>query len=69
MNAPGVFIAVFVLITLLVMVLGFRPKTLATIDGDETSAIPWDTIYLLITGFLVIVVGTGLILWLRQPVG
>ena len=65
LNAHGIFIAVAVLVTLLILITTFRPRTLAFIEGEETASIPWDIIFLLITGFVMIVVGTGLIFWLQ----
>jgi uncharacterized membrane protein len=67
--APNVFAGISALITLALMFAFFRPRTLDAINGEEAGAIPWDTIYLLVTGFIFIVGGIGLIIWLRQPIG
>jgi len=64
-GAPGIFIGISVLVTLVVMIVGFRPKTLALINGDETGTVPWDLLFVLISGFILLVLGAGLILWLR----
>jgi multisubunit Na+/H+ antiporter MnhC subunit len=65
----GVFIAGAAILALIVLTLVFRPRFTATgqtVDGDTAAGIPWDMVYVIITGMIFIAIGVGLVLWLRS---
>ncbi len=68
-NAIGFFILAGVLIALGFMLAYLRFSALDAINDEEAAAIPWDLIYLLITGFVVIVGGVGLLLYFSPSAG
>ncbi|GAB4159460.1 MAG: hypothetical protein Fur0021_30400 [Candidatus Promineifilaceae bacterium] len=64
LNTHALFILGGVVLTAVILGLLFRPQLL-NVDQGETAGIPWDTIYVIITGAIFIVIGVGLVLWLN----
>lgn len=65
LNAHTLFILGGVILTAVILGLLFRPQLLNVVDQGEAAGIPWDTIYVIITGAIFIVIGVGLVLWLN----
>lgn len=65
LNTHSMFILGGVLLTALILGLVFRPRLLLNAEKGEAAGIPWDTIYVILTGAIFIVIGVGLVLWLN----
>lgn len=61
----NLFIPVSVVLTALALVGVFRRQIFVRAEKSESAGIPWDTIYLIFTGVILVGIGIGLMLWLR----
>ena len=71
-NTGNLLFWLIVLLTLIALFVHLRPKLLDRVNGEigeGAEVIPWDLIFLIITGCIMIVGGIGLLLYYRPPVG
>lgn len=61
----NLFIPVSTVLTVLVLLGVFRRQVFVKSEKSESAGIPWDTIYLIFTGVVLVGIGIGLMLWLR----
>ena len=66
LNPHTLFILGGVALTAIVLGLVFRPQLLLSAQKGEDAGIPWDTIYVILTGVIFIIIGVGLIFWVRS---
>lgn len=66
LNTHSLFILGGVILTAIVLGVVFRPRLLLNVDKGEAAGIPWDTIYVILTGAIFIIIGVGLVLWLNS---
>ncbi len=66
-NITGIIILAFVLITLFFLFLRMNPQKLAAIDESDDAGIPWETITVILLGFLVMGLGIGLVVFFNNP--
>lgn len=55
------------LIALLVLAVWIRPKQLDAIEASDNGPIPWDAIWVIISGLLVVGLGVGLVVYFNIP--
>jgi hypothetical protein len=65
-NVTVLITGAFLLLTLLYLILRMSWGRLNRFEGTDRG-IPWDTIAVVLTGFLIVVVGIGLIVYLNVP--
>jgi len=66
-NSAITVVGGFVVLALAVILWRIRPKTLAAIESTSDQSIPWDFIWVLLTGVLVVGLGIGFIVYLNVP--
>lgn len=55
------------LLVLFILVLWLRPQRLDAIEASDYGPIPWDTIWIIISGLLVVGLGVGLVVYFNIP--
>ncbi len=55
------------LLTLIVLIWQIRPGKLANVDATDNASIPWDFIWVLLTGLLIVGLGIGLMVYFYSP--
>ena len=55
------------LLTVLILAWRMRPHRLEAIEATNNGPIPWDTIWILLSGLIVVGLGVGIVLYLNQP--
>jgi len=67
-NTGSIIAGAFLLLTLFILLLRMNPRRLAAVDETDGDGIPWDTIVIVLLGFLVLGLGIGLVVFLNSPV-
>jgi hypothetical protein len=57
----------FVVVVLLLLIWRMRPKSLDSLEATDNESIPWDFIWVLLTGLLVVGLGIGAVVYLNVP--
>ncbi len=57
----------FVTTALLILALRVQPQKFSEIDKTDTNPIPWDSLWVLITGLLIVGLGIGYVIYLNTP--
>ncbi len=66
--STSTFIVVgLLLLMLLVLASWIRPKRLEAIEATDGGLIPWDTIWIIVSGLLVVGIGVGLVVFFNIP--
>ncbi len=55
------------LTVLIILALTFRPQRLDAIAATDVGPIPWDTIWIILTGVIVVGIGLGLVVYFNIP--
>lgn len=62
-----VIVAASLLLTLLVLVWRMRPERFAAMEASDNGPIPWDSIWVILTGLVVVGIGIGFMVYLNIP--
>ncbi|MFQ5398158.1 MAG: hypothetical protein ACE5E7_01015 [Anaerolineae bacterium] len=66
-NSAVPIVVGFVAVTLLILAWWLRPQSLDAVEETDNGPIPWDFIWVLLTGLLVVGLGVGFMVYLNTP--
>lgn len=67
LNLSTLIVVGLMLIALVLLALWIRPRRLDAIDNTDAGPIPWDTIWIILTGLIVVGIGLGLVVYFNIP--